>query len=143
MTRMTRPDCAVMCNLINTRTHTERQNLLMACLLFVVSAYCRFPRKFDGSSLPATRVLPGGNANARLATFVEHPSHRSDGPPSPLPNRSIASPVAHQNKSGVSNNSCRTTSNAVGCQPEKHFIYTVVTRCCFLHINRSGINHTQ
>ena len=24
MTRMTRPDCAVMCNLINTHTHTKR-----------------------------------------------------------------------------------------------------------------------
>ena len=24
MTRMTRPDCAVMCNLINTHTHTHR-----------------------------------------------------------------------------------------------------------------------
>ena len=23
MTRMTRPDCAVMCNLINTHTHTQ------------------------------------------------------------------------------------------------------------------------
>ena len=26
MTRMTRPDCAVMCNLINTHTHTHRIN---------------------------------------------------------------------------------------------------------------------
>ena len=25
MTRMTRPDCAVMCNLINTQTHTHRK----------------------------------------------------------------------------------------------------------------------
>ena len=25
MTRMTRPDCAVMCNLINTHTHTHTQ----------------------------------------------------------------------------------------------------------------------
>ena len=25
MTRMTRPDCAVMCNLINTHTHTRKQ----------------------------------------------------------------------------------------------------------------------
>ena len=27
MTRMTRPDCAVMCNLINTHTHTHTQYL--------------------------------------------------------------------------------------------------------------------
>ena len=49
-----------------------------------------FPRKCNGSSLRATRVLPGGNANASTAlatiNIVEPPSHRSDGPPSPLPN---------------------------------------------------------
>ena len=28
MTRMTRPDCAVMCNLINTHTHTHMCNLI-------------------------------------------------------------------------------------------------------------------
>ena len=78
-----------------------------------------FPRKCNGSSLRATRVLPGVNANAStaLATFVEPPSHRSDGPPSPLSNRSVASPIPHQNKSGVSN-SCRT-SNAVTGVSEK------------------------
>ena len=27
MTRMTRPDCAVMCNLINTHTHTHRAGM--------------------------------------------------------------------------------------------------------------------
>ena len=26
MTRMTRPDCVVMCNLINTHTHTHSNN---------------------------------------------------------------------------------------------------------------------
>ena len=73
------------------------------------------PRKYNGSSLHATRVLQGGNANAStaLATFVEPPSDRSDRPPFPLPNRSVASPVAHQNKSGVSN-SCRTSNAAAG-----------------------------
>ena len=69
-----------------------------------------FPRRCNGSSLHATKVLPGGHANASttLATFVEPSSHRSDGPPSPLPNSSSTSPVAHQ-KSGVSN-SCRTSN---------------------------------
>ena len=28
MTRMTRPDCAVMCNLINTHTHTQVSSLI-------------------------------------------------------------------------------------------------------------------
>ena len=62
-------------------------------------------RKCNGSFLRATRVLPGGNANAStaLATFFKPPPYRSDGPRTPLPNRSVASPVAHQNKSGVSN----------------------------------------
>ena len=78
-----------------------------------------FPRRCNGSSLNASRVLPGGNANAitALATFVEPPSHRSDEPPSPLPNSSVASPVA-RHKSGVSN-SCRT-SNAVAGIGEKN-----------------------
>ena len=48
---------------------------------------CRlvFPRRSNGSSLHTIRVLPEGNANAStaLATFVEPPSHRSDGPPPP------------------------------------------------------------
>ena len=78
-----------------------------------------FPRRCNGSSLHATRVLPGRNANAStaLATLVEPPFHRYDGPPSPLPNRSVAFPVAHQNESGV-RNSCRT-SNAGARMGEK------------------------
>ena len=75
-----------------------------------------FPRRCNGSSPHATRVLPGGNANVSTAIFVESPSHRSDGPPSPLPNSSVASPIAHQ-KSDVSD-SCRT-SNAVARIGEK------------------------
>ena len=52
------------------------------------------PRRCNGSSLRATRVLPGENAHAStaLATLAEPPSHRSDGPPSPLPNSSVAFP---------------------------------------------------
>ena len=78
----------------------------------LLGGYLVFPRKCNGSSLRATRVLQKGNANAStvLATSVEPPSHRSDGPPSPLPNSSVASPVAHQT-SGASN--FRRTSNAV------------------------------
>ena len=47
-----------------------------------------FPRKCNGSSLRTTRVLLGKNANTStaLAMFAELASHRSDGPPSPLPN---------------------------------------------------------
>ena len=38
MTRMTRPDCAVMCNLINTHTHTHtRINRVRLPILLVVS----------------------------------------------------------------------------------------------------------
>ena len=80
-----------------------------------------FPRRCNESSLRATRELSGRNANAStaLATFVEPPSHRSDEHPFPLPNPSVASPVAHQNKSGVSN-SCRTR-NAVDGISEQNF----------------------
>ena len=78
-----------------------------------------FPRRCNGSSLHATRVLPGRNANAStaLATFAESPSQRSDGPPSLLPSSSVASPVAYQNKSGVSS-SCRTRNVVAGTSEE-------------------------
>ena len=70
-----------------------------------------FPRRSNGSSLRATRVLPGGHANANtaLATLANHPTfQRNDGPPSPVPYSSVTSTVAHQ-KSGVSR-SCRTSN---------------------------------
>ena len=73
-----------------------------------------FPRRCNGSSLRATRVLPGRHANASitLATFANLPSHRSDGLPSPLPYSSVNSPVAHQT-SGVSR-SCKTSNAGAG-----------------------------
>ena len=42
-----------------------------------------FPLRNNGSSLRATRVIPGGHASASnaLTTFADPPSHRSDGPP--------------------------------------------------------------
>ena len=82
---------------------------------------CRvLPRRCNGSSLRASRVPPGKNANAStaLVTIVEPPSHRSDGAPFPLPNPSVASPVAREEESGVSS-SCRTR-NAVAEASEKH-----------------------
>ena len=73
-----------------------------------------FTRRCNGSSLRATRVLLGRNANAStaLSSFIEPPFHGSDGPPPTLPNSSVTSPVAYQ-KSGVSN-SCRTSSAGAG-----------------------------
>ena len=67
-----------------------------------------FPRRCNGSSLRATKVLSGENANAStaLATIEQPPFYRSDGPLSLLPNSSVASPDAHHHKSGVSS-SCR------------------------------------
>ena len=67
------------------------------------------PRRSNGSSLRATRVLPGRHANANAAlTTVAIPSlQRNDGPPSPVPYRNVASPVADQ-KSGV-NRFCGTS----------------------------------
>ena len=43
-----------------------------------------------------------------LTTFANPPSHRSDGPPSPLPYSTVTSPVAHQT-SGASR-SCKTSA---------------------------------
>ena len=78
--------------IILNRTGTH---LLGGCLVF--------PRRSNGSSLRATRVLPGGQANANpaLTTFANPPSQRNDGPLSPVPYSSAASTIAHQ-KSGVS-----------------------------------------
>ena len=72
-----------------------------------------FPRRCNGSSLRATRVLPGGHAHAStaLATFANTPS-RFQRTPSPLPYNSVTTPVAHQN-SCVSR-SCRTSNAGVG-----------------------------
>ena len=69
-----------------------------------------FPHMTNGSSLRATRVLPGGHANANtaLTTFANPSSQRNDGPPSPVPYSSVTSPVAHQ-KPGVSR-SCRISN---------------------------------
>ena len=81
-----------------------------------------FPRRRNGSSLRATRVLPGSHANANnaLATFVEPPSHSLDGPPSgppsPLPYTTVTPPNVHQT-SGVSR-SCRTSNAGTGCGEE-------------------------
>ena len=77
-----------------------------------------FPRRRNGSSLRATRVLPGSHANANnaLAFFVEPFPHSFDGPPSgppsPLPYSTVTPPVVHQT-SGVSR-SCGTSNVSTG-----------------------------
>ena len=77
-----------------------------------------FPRRRNGSSLRATRVLPGSHANANnaLATFVEPPPHSLDGPPSGppslLPYSTVTPPNVHQT-SDVSR-SCRTSNAGTG-----------------------------
>ena len=83
-----------------------------------------FPRsRCNRSSLHATRLLPGGNANAStvLATFAEPPSRRLDRPASPLPNFSVASPVVHRENSGV-NGSCRARNAATGTSEKKYHV---------------------
>ena len=72
-----------------------------------------FPRRSNGSSLRATRVLPGGHANAStaLTTFADFPSHRSDGPPSPVQYSSVTFPVAHESRLS---SSCRTSNAGAG-----------------------------
>ena len=65
-----------------------------------------FPRRSNGSSQRATRVMPGVHASAinALATFVE--------PPSPVQYRSVTFPVAHETSSLSS--SCRTRNAGAG-----------------------------
>ena len=73
-----------------------------------------FPRRSNGSSLRATRVLPGGHASAStaLATFEDLPSHRSNETPSPVKYSSVTSPAAHE-KSRMSS-SCRASNAGAG-----------------------------
>ena len=65
-----------------------------------------FPRRSNGSSLRATRVMPGVHASASnaLATFAD--------PPSRVQYRSEASPAAHETSSVSS--SCRTSNAGTG-----------------------------
>ena len=64
-----------------------------------------FPRRSNGSSLRATRVMPEGHASVStaLATFADPPSL-----PSTVQYSSVTSPVAHE-KSRMSS-SCRTSN---------------------------------
>ena len=73
-----------------------------------------FPRRSNGSSLRATRVMPGGHASASntLATFADPPSRRFVEPPSPVEYSSVASPVAHETSHMSS--SCRTSNAGAG-----------------------------
>ena len=65
-----------------------------------------FPRRRNGSSLRATRVMPGTHASASnaLVTFTD--------PPSPVQYRSVTSPVAQETSS--SGSSCRRGNADVG-----------------------------
>ena len=65
-----------------------------------------FPRRSNGSSLRATKVMPGGHASANnaLATFAD--------PPFPVQYRSVTSFVAHKTLSVSS--SCRTSNAGAG-----------------------------
>ena len=65
-----------------------------------------FSRRSNGSSLRATRVMPGGHVSASnaLATFAD--------PPSPVQYSSATSPVAHETSRMSS--SCRTSNAGAG-----------------------------
>ena len=73
-----------------------------------------FPRRSNGSSLRATRVLPGGHASASnaLATFED--------PASPVQYSSVTSPVAHET-SRVSS-SCRTSNAGAGMGGKRYIV---------------------
>ena len=57
MTRMTRPDCAVMRNLINTHTHTH---MVLHCIVLYTNKLlggCRFPCLLFLCDIPAWRLM--------------------------------------------------------------------------------------
>ena len=98
-------------NLFSSHVMQEKHEIILNRTgAYLLDGRLVFPRRSNGSSLRATRVLPRGHANANtaLTTFANPPSQRNDGPHSPVPYRSVASPVAHQ-KSGVSR-TCRTSN---------------------------------
>ena len=73
-----------------------------------------FPRRSNGSSLRATRVMPGGHASASnaLATFAD--------PSSPVQYRSVTSPVAHETSRESS--SCRTSNAGDGMGGKSYIV---------------------
>ena len=84
----------------------EREIILNKTGAHLLNGRLVFPRRSNGSSLRATRVMPGVHASASntLATFAD--------PPSPVQYRSVTSPVAHETSSGDS--SCRTSNASAG-----------------------------
>ena len=72
----------------------------------LLSSRLVFPRRRNGSSPRATRVIPGTHASASnaLATFTD--------PPSPVQYRSVTSPVAQETSSTSS--SCRRGNAGAG-----------------------------
>ena len=103
MTRMTRPDCAVMCNLINTHTHTHtHKHTHMVCVLtralWLVGDFscdCMFcdekggeltgqpvgPQQVDTATITtgtSTNRVDSGGLSSRCCTFRR--THASIGP---------------------------------------------------------------
>ena len=65
MTRMTGPDCVVMCNLINTHTHTRTQLTIVTNIIeheFVATAILYF--------ISSIRVAWGGRGCCQLSLFA-------------------------------------------------------------------------
>ena len=73
-----------------------------------------FPCRSNGSSLRATRVLPGAHSSASnaLATFAN--------PPSPVQYRHVTSPVPHETSSASS--SCRTSNADAGMGGKSYIV---------------------
>ena len=73
-----------------------------------------FPRRSNGSSLRATRVMPGGHASANTAlpTFAD--------PPSPVQYSSVTFPVAHETSRMSS--SCRTSNAGAGIGGKSYIV---------------------
>ena len=77
----------------------KHENILNKTGAHLLNGRLVFPRRRNGSSLRATRVMPGAHASASnaLAIFTD--------PPSPVQYRSVTSPVAQETSSTSS--SCR------------------------------------
>ena len=73
-----------------------------------------FPRRSNGSSLSATRVMPGAHASASnaLAALAD--------PPSPVQYRRVTSPVAQETSSTSS--SCRTSNASAGIGEKSYIV---------------------
>ena len=66
MTRMTGPDCVVMCNLINTHTHTH----IIYLVVYIYTVYCKEKSQFAVYVRSTKNIIPRDNITNRDSAML-------------------------------------------------------------------------